>query len=52
MKTVVHKSEAILDAATHFVAELMPGYLKRRTFPKHIAYIAHVRKSKHSKLKC
>ena len=48
----VHKSETILDAATHFAAELMPGYLRRRTFPKHIAYIAHVRKSKHSKLKC
>ena len=48
----LHKSEAILDAATHFAAELVPGYLKMSTFSKHIAYVAHVRKSKRLKGKC
>lgn len=41
----VHKTQAIVDSATHYAFEIIPGY-ERVEVPVNIAYVAHIRKSK------
>ncbi len=41
----VHRTQAIVDSATHYAFEIVPGY-QRVEVPVHLAYVAHIRKSK------
>lgn len=41
----VHRTQAMIDAATHYAFEIMPG-LERVEVPVHKAYVAHIRKGK------
>lgn len=41
----VHRSQAIVDSATHYAFEMLPGY-NRVEVPIEIAYVAHIRKGK------
>lgn len=40
----VHRTEAIVDAATHYAFDIIEGY-ERVEYPMEVAYVAHVRKS-------
>ena len=46
----VHRTDALIDVATHFAFHLVDGYSKVE-FPVDLAYVAHVRKSKRPTLK-
>lgn len=41
----VHRSQAVVDCATHYAFEIIPGY-DRVEVPVSVAYVAHVRKGK------
>lgn len=41
----VHRSQAIVDSATHYAFEMLPGY-NRVEVPIELAYVAHIRKGK------
>ena len=41
----VHKTQAVIDVATHYAFDIMPG-LERVEVPVSTAYVAHVRKGK------
>lgn len=41
----VHRTNAVVDSATHYAYDIIPGY-ERIEYPIEVAYVAHIRKSK------
>ena len=46
----VHRTQAVVDSATHYAFEIIPGY-ERVEVPVQTAYVAHIRKSKKPDMK-